>query len=180
VGVLPLGNRTVAVVAEAAGCGAPAGEHGLRVLTLDRGVTPTEGPPIRYPGEHSPGRVVTSGALSYVAWHGAGLRVVDFGEVRARVVAQFAPTGADVVGVGLLSEHVVVTDSASGLYVLKRPDEGGRRATFWSQFVSLLPYLGFAGMLAAAFLLPRAVASRAAARSGSRVPTPVTVPRRRA
>ena len=180
VGVLPLGNRTIAIVAEDAACGGPAGGRGLRVLTLDRGVAPAEGAPVRYPGEHSPGRLVTSGALAYVAWHGAGLRVVDFGEVQARVVAQFAPTRADVVGVGLLSEHVVVTDSASGLYVLKRPDEGGGRATFWSQFLSLLPYLGFAGVLAAAFLLPRAVAGRAAARSGSRVPTPVPVPRRRA
>ena len=180
VGVLPLGNRTIALVAEDAACGAPAGEQGLRLLALERGVAPAEGAPVRYPGQHGPGRLVTSGALAYVAWHGAGLRVVDFGEVRARVVAQFGPAEADVVGVGLLSEHVVVTDSASGLYVLKRPDEGGRRATFWSQFLSLLPYLGFAGMLAAAFLLPRAVASRAAARSGSRVPTPVPVPRRRA
>jgi hypothetical protein len=180
VAVLPLGNRTIAVVAEDAVCGAPAGERGLRVLTLRRGMAPAEGAPVRYPGEHSPGRLVTSGALAYVAWHGAGLRVVDFGEVQARVVAQFAPTRADVVGVGLLSEHVVVTDSATGLYVLKRPDEGGSRATFWSQFFSLLPYLGFAGMLAAAFLVPRMVASRAAARSGSRVPTPVPVPRRRA
>ena len=180
VGVLPLGNRTIAIVAEDADCGGAAGERGLRVLTLDRGAAPTEGAPVRYPGEHSPGRLVTSGALAYVAWHGAGLRVVDFGEVQARVVAQFAPTEAHVVGVALLSEHVVVTDSVSGLYVLERPDEGGGRATFWSQFLSLLPYLGFAGMLAAAFLVPRMMASRAAARSGSPVPTPVPVPRRRA
>ena len=176
VGVLPLGNRTIAVVAEDWDCADTPAERGLRVLTLNRGAPPTEGVPVRYPGAHGPGRLVTSGALAYVAWRGAGLRVVDFGEVRARTVAQFVPAGADVVGVALLPEHIVVTDRSSGLYVLARPDEGGGRATFWSQFLSLLPYLGFAGVMAAMFLVPRALASRAAARSGSPAPSPVPAP----
>jgi hypothetical protein len=180
VGVLPLGNRTLAIVAEG-DCSATT-EPGLRVLTLERGVPPRDEVPVRYPGVHAPGRLVTSGALAYVAWHGAGLRVVDFGEVRPRAVAQFVPAAPDVVGVALLSEYVVVTDSTSGLYVLARPDEGGGPASFWSQFLSLLPYLGFAGLMAAMFLVPRALASRAAARSGAGVPSPMPapVPRRRA
>ncbi len=178
--VLPLGNRTIAVVAE--GHCSETTEPGLRLLSLERGVTPRDEVPVRYAGDEVPERLVTSGALAYVAWHGAGLRVVDFGEVRPRVVAQFVPALPDVVGVALLSDHVVVTDSTSGLYVLERPDEGGGRATFWSQFLSLLPYLGFAGMMAAMFLVPRALASRAAARAGSpaRSPVPAPVPRRRA
>ena len=178
VGVLPLGNRTLAIVAE--GHCSEVAEPGLRLLSLERGVTPRDEVPIRYAGDEVPERLVTSGALAYVAWHGAGLRVVDFGEVRPRVVAQFVPALPDVVGVALLSEHVVVTDSASGLYVLERPDEGGGRATFWSQFLGFLPYLGFAGMIAAMMLVPRAMASRAAARSGVPVPGAAPVPRRTA
>jgi hypothetical protein len=176
-GILPLGNRTIAIVSE--GHCDDAAEPGLQVLSLERGVTPRDEVPVRYAGEERPERLVTSGSLAFVAWHGAGVRVVDFGEVRARVVAQFVPATPDVVGVALLSEHVVVTDSVSGLYVLERPDEGGGRATFWSQFLSLLPYLGFAAMMAAALLVPRALASRAAARSGVRLPSPVPVPGRR-
>jgi hypothetical protein len=176
VGVLPLGNRTVAIVAE--GHCSEAADPGLRVMTLERGAAPIDELPVRYAGEQVPGRLVTSGALAYVAWHGAGLRVVDFGEVRARVVAQFVPALPDVVGVGLLSEHVVVTDSTSGLHVLERPDEGGGRATFWSQFLDLIPYLGGAAFLAALFLVPRLVGGRAGAASRAGVPTPARVPRR--
>jgi hypothetical protein len=176
-GVLPLGNRTIGIVAEGS-CG-DAAEPGLRVLTLERGATPIEEAPLRYPGAHVPERLVTSGALAYVAWHGAGLRVVDFGEVRARVVAQFVPASPDVVAVALLSDHVVVVDSTSGLYVLERPDEGGGRSTFWVQFLDLLKYLGAALFLTALVLVPRLVGGRAGAASPAGVPSPVPVPRRR-
>ncbi len=180
--IVPLVNRTIAIVAEEgidASCADPPADRGLRVLALDRGAAPREESPVRFPGAMAPGRLVASGALAYVAWHKDGVRVIDFGQVRARTVAQFVPIQADVVGVGLLPEHVVVTDRASGLYVLERPDEGGARAAFWSQFLSLLPYLGFAAIASALVLVPRLVAGRGAAPSpaGSPAPTPV---RRRA
>ncbi|MGI8806688.1 MAG: LVIVD repeat-containing protein [Acidimicrobiales bacterium] len=179
--VLPLGNRTIAIVAEDHlddGCAGTPPEPGLRVLALDRETPPREMDPVRFPGAAGPGRLVASGELAYVAWHGAGLRVIDFSQVRARTVAQFAPAQPDVVGVALLPQHIVVTDLTSGLYVLDRPEEAGGRATFWSQFLGLLPYLGFAGVAAAMLLVPRLV--RARATSGSTVPTPSPspVPRR--
>lgn len=177
VAVLPLGNRTIAVVAQGDGC---SGESGLRVLGLTPGAAPKEEAPVRYPGAGAPGRLVASGTLAYVAWHGAGLRVVDLAEVRATTVAQFVPEQADVVSVGLLAEHVVVADANQGVFVLERPDEGGGRATFWSQFLSLLPYLGGAVFMAAAFVLPRALASRAGATAPVPVPGAEPVRRRRA
>lgn len=177
VAVLPLGNRTIAVVAEDGSC--PPGEPGLRVLTLEPGQAPVDAIPLRYVGTESPGRLVASGGYAYVAWHGAGLRIVDFAEVRAKTVAQFVPANGDVVGVGLLPQHVVVSDAYQGLFVLERPDEGGSRATFWSQFLSILPYLGFAAFMAAALLLPRALASRAGATAHMPVPGAEPVRRRR-
>jgi hypothetical protein len=105
--------------------------------------------------------------------------VVDFAEVRAKTVAQFVPANAEVVGVGLLPEHVVVSDANQGLFVLERPDEGGGRATFWTQFLDLLPYLGFAAVLAAGLLVPRMLASRAGATIGVPVPGAEPVRRRR-
>jgi hypothetical protein len=157
VGVLPLGNRTIAVVAQDGAC--PPGEPGLRVLEVKPGEVPIDAAPLRYAG--------------------AGLRVVDFAEVRAKTVAQFVPANAEVVGVGLLPEHVVVSDANQGLFVLERPDEGGGRATFWTQFLDLLPYLGFAAVLAAGLLVPRMLASRAGATIGVPVPGAEPVRRRR-
>ncbi len=180
--ILPLGNRTIAIVsagADADACPDGAGpEPGLRVLVLDRERPPREQEPVRYPGVGAPGRLVASGELAYVAWHGAGVRVVDFGEVRARTVAPFAPEGADVVGVALLPDQGVVTDAGAGLYVLERPDEGGGRATFWSQFLSLFRFVGGAVALAALFMVPQVVARRAAEGAGSRAPSTVRVPGR--
>jgi hypothetical protein len=135
---------------------------------------------VRYPLAGSPGRIVASGALAYVAWHGAGVRVVDFGEIQARTVANFAPSPSDVVGVDLLADHVVITDLTSGLYVLERPTEGGGRAGFWSQFLSFLPYMGFAVMAGAAALIPRLVGAAGAAGAGVPTPGAARVRRRRA
>jgi hypothetical protein len=177
VGVLPLGNRTIAVVAQDGAC--PPGEPGLRVLEVKPGEVPIDAAPLRYAGAGAPGRLVASGGYAYVAWGGAGLRVVDFAEVRAKTVAQFVPANAEVVGVGLLPEHVVVSDANQGLFVLERPDEGGGRATFWTQFLDLLPYLGFAAVLAAGLLVPRMLASRAGATIGVPVPGAEPVRRRR-
>jgi hypothetical protein len=177
VGVLPFGNRTIAIVAEDGSC--PPGEPGLRVLTLESREPPVDATPLRYAGAESPGRLVASGGYAYVAWHGAGMRVVDFAEVRPRTVAQFVPANADVVGVGLLAEHVVVSDAFQGLFVLERPDEGGGRATFWSQFLSIFPYLGFAMVAAAGLVLPRLLASRAGATAHVPVPGAEPVRRRR-
>ena len=177
VGVLPLGNRTIAVVAEDGSC--PPGEPGLRVLTLEPGQPPVDATPLRYVGAESPGRLVASGGYAYVAWHGAGLRVVDFAEVRPKTVAQFVPANGDVVGVALLPQHVVVSDAYQGLFVLERPDEGGSRATFWSQFLSIFPYLGFAMVAAAGILVPRMLASRAGATAQVPVPGAEPVRRRR-
>lgn len=175
--VLPLGNRTIAIVSEYS-CGAADAALGLRVLVLEREAGTREEAPVRFPGAAAPGRLVASGALAYVAWHGDGVRVIDFGEVRARTVAQFAPEQADVVGVALLPQHIVVTDRASGLYVLDRPEEAGGRAGFWGTFGSLLPYLGGAMVMAAAFVVPRLAMGRAPVGSGSPVPSPAR--RRRA
>ena len=174
--VLPLGNRTIAIASEDS-CGATDGALGLRVLVIGRESGMREEAPLRFPGAAAPGRLVASGALAYVAWHGDGVRVIDFGEVRARTVAQFAPERPDVVGVALLPQHIVVTDSGSGLYVLDRPEEAGGRAGFWSQFLSLLPYLGGAMVMAALVVVPRLAMGRARAGAGSPMPSPV--PRRR-
>lgn len=173
--VLPLGNRTVAIVVEDGmddACLDAPREAGLRVLALNTEAAPRELDPVRFPGTAAPGRLVASGELAYVAWHGAGLRVIDLGQVRARTVAQFAPSQPDVVGVALLAQHIVVTDLTSGLYVLERPNEAGPRATFWTQFLQFLPYLGFPLLAAAMFLVPRLVARRAGAPSESPVPSP--------
>ncbi len=175
--VVPVGALTLGIVAEA-GCTDAPDAGGLRVFELEPGTTPVEREPVRFPGGSGPGRLVASGELAYVAWHGQGVRVLDMGQVRPRAVAQFIPAAADVVGVGLLPDHVVVTDRTSGLYVLERPDEGGDESSFWSSFVGILPYLGFAGVLAATFLVPRLVAGRAAAGSGAGSPVPSRVPRR--
>ncbi|HEV2758956.1 MAG TPA: hypothetical protein VGV86_05240 [Acidimicrobiales bacterium] len=179
--IMPLGNRTLAIVSEEGlddGCPGIAPAHGLRVLAMERGVTPREQSPVRFPSPAAPGRLVASGSLAYVTWHGDGLRVIDFGEVRARTVAQFIPSQPDVVGVALLPQHVVITDLTSGLYVLERPEEGGGRAGFWSQFLSLLPYLAFAGVAAAAFVVPRLAMGRAPVGAGSPVPSPERARRR--
>jgi hypothetical protein len=174
--VVPLGNRTIAIVSER-DCVPVAPPGGLRVLTLDRDAAPRDEAPIRYPSGSSPGRLVASGAFAYVAWHGDGVRVVDFGEVRARTVARFVPAQPDVVGVALLPANVVVTDSASGVYVLERPDEGGGRAAFWSQFLSLMRFLVPAVLLAGAFALVPRVAARGAG-ADAPVATPSRVRRR--
>ena len=182
-GVMPLGNRTLAIVSEdGSGEGCSQASRGLRVFELSRGASPSELSPVRLPSPAGPGRLVTSGELAFVAWHGDGLRVIDFGQVRPRTIAQFVPAQADVVGVALLRDQVVVTDATSGLYVLQRPQEGGRRSSFWSDLAGLLPYLGFAGVLAALFVVPRLAAGRAGAGAGREAPapTPARVPRRRA
>lgn len=176
--VLTLGNRTLALVSQSDCRPAPTNPGRLRVLTVAAGVAPVEDDPVQYPGPGGPGRIVASGALAYVAWQGAGLRVIDFGEVRPRTVAAFSPGGADVVGVGLLPDHVVVTDANLGLYVLERPAEGGGRAGFWSQFLGVAPYLGFPLVALAFALLPRFAARRTPAAAPAPAPTPARVRRR--
>lgn len=175
--VVPVGALTLGIVAEE-GCTDGPDARGLRVFELEPGTTPVEREPVHFPGGSGPGRLVASGELAYVAWHGQGVRVLDMGQVRPRVVAQFIPPAGDVVGVGLLPDHVVVTDRTSGLYVLERPEEAGDEPAFWSQFLGILPYLGFAGVLAASFLVPRLAMGRARAGSGAGSPVPSGVPRR--
>lgn len=175
--VLPLGNRTIAIVSEQP-CGPSDPGPGLRVLVLGRETGLLDEAPVRFPAAAAPGRLVASGTLAYVAWHRDGVRVIDFGEVRARTVAQFVPEQPDVVGVALLPQHIVVTDRASGLYVLVRPEEAGGRPGFWGTFGSLLPYLGGAMVMAAFFVVPRLAMGRAPVGSGSPVPSPAR--RRRA
>jgi hypothetical protein len=181
--VMPVGRRTLAVVADEGrheACGPGETEtRGLRLLELDRGAGLREVEGVRFPSPAAPGRLVASGELVYATWHADGLRVVDLGQVRPRTVAQFIPAAADVVGVALLAEHIVVTDRTSGLYVLQRPDEGGGRSSFWSDLVGVLPYLGFAGILAAAFVIPRLAMGRAPQGTSVPSPTPARVPRRR-
>jgi hypothetical protein len=150
------------------------------VLELDHGTGPRELDTVRFTTPAAPGRLVASGELAYVAWDGDGLRIVDLGQVKPRTVAQFVPPAGDVVAVALLAEHVVVTDRTSGLYVLRRPDEGGARSSFWSELAGLLPYLPFPLILAAWALVPRLAARGAPAGSGAPVPAPARVPRRRA
>jgi len=174
VAVLPLGNRTIAIVSEEEpGCAGDVAENALRVLTLEGGAGPREEAPVRFPAAPAPGRLVASGTLAYVAWHDDGLRVIDFAEVRARTVAQFAPEQPDIVGVALLPQHVVAVDRVSGLYVLDRPEEAGGRAGFWSQFLGLLRYIGAAAVMAALLVVPRLVMGSAAIGADSRVPSPL-------
>lgn len=177
--VVPVGARTLAIVADQGPDGGCPGEGGpgLRLLELSGGA-PRELDPVRFTTPASPGRLVASGELAYVTWNGDGLRVIDLGAVRPRVVAQFIPAGAAVVGVGLLADHVVAVDRSSGLYVLERPEEAGGRTSFWSDLVGLLPYLGFAGILAAAFVIPRLAMGHAPGRT--HVPSPAPEPSRRA
>ncbi len=178
--VLPLGRRSLAIVTtdgvdELCASGPPS--HGVRLLGLGGVAPPVEQSPIRFPTPSAPGRLVASGELAYITWHGDGIRVIDLGEVRPRTIAQFAPAGGDVVGVALLPDHVVVTDASLGLFVLERPGEDGGRAGFWSQFLRFLPYLGFATVASAALVVPRVAA--AAARAGSAARSPVGSPVRR-
>lgn len=175
--VMPVGRRTLAIVSDE-GCTASA--PGLRLLQLQRGAPPAELQPVRFTTPAPPGRLVASGELAYVAWHGDGLRVVDLGQVRATTVAQFVPERPDVVAVALLEDQVVVVDRDSGLYVLERPDEGGARSSFWSELHGLLPYLGVAAFLAAVFVVPRLAMGHAPERSNAPSPSPARTPRRRA
>jgi hypothetical protein len=80
-------------------------------------------------GVYAPGSSVADGHLAYVAWHAAGLRVLDVGGDAPREVASFVPgaqadpakvlpTATDVVGVAVGARFVVVSDTNSGLYVL--------------------------------------------------------------
>jgi hypothetical protein len=66
------------------------------------------------------------------------------------------------------------------VFVLGRPDEGGGQATFWTQFLSLLPYLGGAVFLTALVLVPRLVGGRAPVPGHAPVPGAERVRRRRA
>jgi hypothetical protein len=180
--VMPVGAHTVAAVAEdglADAC-TEAPNRGLRTFELTLGATPVPTEPVQFPGPSGPGRLVASGELVYATWHAQGLRVLDLGQVRPRAVAQFIPADADVVGVGLLPDHIVVTDRTSGLYVLERPDEAGREPSFWSEFTGLLPYIGGAGVMTAAFVVPRLAMGRSPLGSRARVPVPSRAPRRRA
>ena len=176
--VMPVGARTLAIVSEEGldnSCTGAPGSRGLRLFELT-GATPLEREPVRFPGQAGPGRLVASGELAYVTWHEQGLRVLDMGQVRPRVVAQFIPAQPAVEGVGLLPNHVLVVDRSSGLYVLERPDEAGAGSSFWSDLVGLLPYLGFAGLLVAALVIPQLAMGRAPGRS--HVPSPVPEPTR--
>ena len=187
--VLPVGARTLAIVAGERGDGpCPTGPvPRLRVLELTAG-TPSEVEPVQFTTAAAPGRLVASGELAYVAWHGDGLRVVDLGAVKPVVTAQFIPAGPErplergagpaVVAVALLDEHVVAVDRSSGLYLLERPDEGGPASTWWTNVVGLLPYLLFAALLTALLVLPRLALSRARARSAVPSPAPEGVRRR--
>lgn len=177
--VLPVGARTLAIVAGERGDGpCPTGPTPrLRVLELTGGA-PSEVEPVEFTTQAPPGRLVASGELAYVAWHGDGLRVVDLGAVKPVVTAQFIPEQAAVVAVALLDEHVVAVDRGSGLYLLERPDEGGPASTWWTNVVGLLPYLLFAALLTALLVLPRLALSRARARSGVPSPVPEGVRRR--
>lgn len=173
---LPVGRRTLAVVSEGnasePGCAVGQQGRGLRVLAIDPPNPLTDAAEVRLPSPAAPGRLVASGELAYVAWHGDGLRVVDLGQVVPRTVAQFVPPSGDVVGVALLDEHVLVTDRSSGLYVLERLAEG-RPESWLTQLKNAGVYLAFAGFMGAAITLPRLAMARAAARSRAGVGMPV-------
>lgn len=181
--VLPVGRRTLAVVSEddlACGEYPPAG-RGLRLLALDRQSAPSEAGELRLPSLVAPGRLVASGELAFVAWHADGLRVVDLGQVTPKVVAQFIPAGpGEVLGVALTPDYVLIAVRSSGLYVLKRPDEGNRE----SLAQKIKNAAGFMIFPVAAGLLltvPRLAMGHQGAGSRSESPSPVRarVPRRR-
>ncbi|MGH9281734.1 MAG: LVIVD repeat-containing protein, partial [Acidimicrobiales bacterium] len=81
-------------------------------------------------GVYSVGHVELRGSLAYAAWNADGLRVLDLSNPAAPVeVASFVPPDskdpqgtypakAQVVGVGTIPGHVVISDMSSGLYIL--------------------------------------------------------------
>ena len=130
-----------------------------------------------------------------VAGGGAALRQVVCGapNVRAGMKAPLALEGARLAGGeqirrarlrGVESNGMLCSARELGLSeehegILELPDEGGGRATFWSQFLSIFPYLGFAMVAAAGILVPRMLASRAGATAQVPVPGAEPVRRRR-
>ncbi|HTJ74076.1 MAG TPA: hypothetical protein VL337_01820 [Acidimicrobiales bacterium] len=178
--VVPVGRRTLAVVSEqdrACGADNQAG-RGLRLLALDRQSGPADAGEVRLPSPAAPGRVAASGELAFVAWHADGLRVVDLGQVSPRVVAQFIPGAADVVGVAIQPDHVLAVDRASGLYVLRRPDEGSPESLA-QKIKNAAGFVIFPLGAALLITVPRLAMGRQGATSRSRAPVPARVPRRR-
>lgn len=176
--VVPVGRRTIAVVSEentpGEGCSPGDEGRGLRLLAVEASGSIDDVGALRLPSPASPAGLVASGELAYVAWRGEGLRVVDLGQVRPTVVAQFVPGGgADFVGAGLLPADVIAVDRTHGLYVLERPEEG-QPESFWSKLKNAAGYIGFAGGAAAIWLVPRLAMGRSPA--GGRVPSPAPTP----
>ena len=183
---LPVGRRTLAVVAEddapGGGCTPGTDGRGLRLLNLAADASPSDAGEVRLPSPAAPGRLVASGELAFVAWHGDGLRVVDLGQVAPRTVAQFVPaaTGetADVVAVALAGDHLAVTDRRSGLYLLERPAEG-HRESIWDRVKSSIPFVAVPLILATVMTVPRLAMGRSPATSRSPSPVAARAPRRR-
>jgi hypothetical protein len=178
--VVPVGRRTLAVVSEedrACGGDGQAG-RGLRLLALDRQSGAADAGEVRLPSPAPPGRVAASGELAFVAWHADGLRVVDLGQVSPRVVAQFIPAAADVVGVAIQPDHVLAVDRSTGLYVLRRPDEGSPESLA-QRIKNAAGFIIFPLGAALLITVPRLAMGRQGATGRSRAPVPARVPRRR-
>ena len=178
--VLPVGRRTVAVVSEvdAACADPPPSGRGLRLLALDRQRGPADAGALRLPSPAAPGRLAASGELAFVAWHADGLRVVDLGQVTPRVTAQFVPPAADVVGVAVRPDDVLVVDLVQGLYVLRRPDEG-KAESLGQKIKNAAGFIAFPVAAGLLLTVPRLVMGHQGARSRSGAPVPARVPRRR-
>jgi hypothetical protein len=163
-----LDDRTLVLASEEAWCDQPGGWGSLRLLDFDdegrlRELAALQAPrSAAYPppdaGVYGPGRAVVSGQQAFVAWHAEGVRVLDLGQSPVKAIAQFVPPDipdpmgtlpakADVAGVALLPDHVLVTDTNSGLYVLERPPEGGT-GSIWDEVLLAAAALGIAVMTA--------------------------------
>jgi hypothetical protein len=152
----------------------------MRVLALDPPASITELTGVNYPSPAAPGRLVASGELAFVAWHADGLRVLDVGQVRPRTVAQFVPAtpAPAVVGVAVLGPYLMVTDAGSGLYVLRRPDEGTRES-LWSKIKGAAGFMSIPLLLGAVWAVPRLAMGAQPVTGRSPVPVPAGRRRRR-
>lgn len=179
---VPVGQRTVAVVSEGQGgdgsCPGGAPRGAVRVLTVEPPGAIGDAVDVSDAGTATPGRLAASGELAFVAWHADGLRVLDLGQIRPATVAQFAPADADVVGIGVLGDHLLAVDRGSGLYVLDRPSEGQAESLF-KKITYALRFMSIPLIAGAIWVVPRLAMGTSPVPGEARIPAGARVARRR-
>jgi hypothetical protein len=179
---VPVDRRTLAVVSEGqegdGSCPASTPNRGVRVLAIEPPAAIGDLVDIHFAGAGAPGRLAATGELAFVAWHADGLRVLDLGQVRPATVAQFTPAQSDVVGVGVLGEHVLAVDRGSGLYVLDRPSEGQAESLF-KKITYALRFMSIPLIAGAIWVVPRLAMGTSPVAEEGRIPAGARVARRR-